>query len=1385
MTLVLLWLACIGGEPDPSGSEVPLAPEGSSPEVVGADGVARRPLGARMSFLGGTSVVPRGLSVQLDREVFSEAEVGAPTTAFTVTVDPPVEGTLSVVGPGALEWVPAQPLRPGARYIATLTRVAAPEGELPAGPWDATVDAPRFAVSRAALRRLAPPRQTVSVDLVFTAPPDRASERRELSATLGGTPLDLELEAGEHGAVTLSFVRPAAGESVELVLGDDVGWAGDPSIDAPAGRHLVSLASGPEMRIEEVLLPEGSSGFYVEVVCDDDAAPGESDWRWLPELGSWDLSTRCQLDEAVAASMVHTDPPVPLSFAPGLGGFRVFGDFPRGRLTVTLDGGLVTIDGGVLRAKTERTFDVPARSPTVAFPGQGRYLPRDAWKNLQVRHLNVDRLEVEVRHVPAEDLVFWMTGDEPTTRRTSNRVASASLAVKNDPDREVTSYVDLGSLVRDPLPGVYEVNATGDGRRASARLLLTDLHLVAKADAPEPGRPWTSTIRVWALDVHTGAPRDDVEVRAVRASGQTLGSCETEGARGCVLRLPEDEVDDSPPVALLARAGDDLTYIELEDLRLELPTDAGGRPYAQVTPYDAALWTDRGVYRPGDTARVAAIVRDDRHVAPEAGLPVLLRVFDPRERETRKRVVETNAAGMVTTDLAFGDYASTGRYRVVAEVGGASVGEVTFQVEEFVPERLAVTATAAGEGHLPGEPVDVAVSGQWLFGGSAVGSSVEVTCSLVPDTFEPAGFDGWSFGPAWLTTRPSVVTLGTARGELDEEGRSTVTCPAATGAIQGPTALVARAAVFEGESGRTTVAEARVPVHPEAFWVGLDTAVTRARRGQPVPVRGVVVDWAGRPVTTVGEVTVEILRMEEEWGWWWDEDEGSRQTRTLRPAREETRTVEVVGGKFALDVVPQQDAAGLVVRVRAGRAVSERWIEGTGARFSWEEDGGTVVDSTPRPMRPTRLPIRVEGAPKVGEVTKVTLDAPYAGRVLWTVETDEVLDAVWTEAAPGKNEWRFQLESFVPNVYVSAFLVKDPHLESSRAFLPDRAFGVTSVAVEPARFTRELSIGAPEEVLPYGQLTIDLELKGATGPAFATVAAVDEGILSLTKFPTPDPLAQLFRRRALGVDSYETVGWTRLVEAAGSSSSTGGDEDEEAGGGDRVQMVKPVALWSGLVALDAQGRAKVTFDVPGYRGKLRVMAVAATATEVGRAERQVTVADPLVLLTTLPRFLLAGDTAQIPVQVTNTTDARRDVVVRLEATELQRGAKPDVTDGRPPVPVLTFAGPPEGTLAVEPGASETAVFEVKVRPTPGAAHLLVTASSGALRSKEELDLPIQVAESEVREVRTFPVTGTSTDLKPATAGFVEGTDRSTLWLTANPYATSLTHLRYLVRYPFG
>ncbi|HEY6099335.1 MAG TPA: alpha-2-macroglobulin family protein, partial [Anaeromyxobacter sp.] len=648
--------------------------------------------------------------------------------------------------------------------------------------------------------------------------------------------------------------------------------------------------------------------------------------------------------------------------------------------------------------------------------------------------------------------------------------------------------------------------------------------------------------------------------------------------------------------------------------------------------------------------------------------------------------------------------------------------------------------------------------------------------------FKPAKENAqFAYGPRGGRAGAKPVSLGSAQGTLDAKGKARIACPPGAGAFAGPARVVATAAVFEGGSGRSTVSQAFAPVHPERFYVGLQSAVRRAEPNRPIPVKGVLVDWNGALATRAArELTVELVRLEPEYGWWWDEERGGeRFERHLRPVSEGATKVPVAEGRFAIDLVPRESGAGYLVRARAGQAVTELEVEGESRGGYLYADGPDRREQTPRPLRPTSLALDLPRSVKAGEKASVKVAIPFRGRALLTVETDRVVSAEWRKVEAGELAWGFTVPSFAPNAYLSLFVVKDPHLESAQAFMPDRAFGVGSVPVEPVEFTAPMKLALPAEVRSSSPLVVKLDVGRTEGPTVAVVAAVDEGILQLTRMKSPDPHAAIFAKRALGVDTFETIGWSLLLPPQGPSRATGGDAGGAAG---RVQPVKPVALWSGVVPVSADGKAEVTFQVPRYRGQLRVMAVSAGPKRMGRASASVTVKDPIVLSTTLPRFVTQGDLLQVPVFLTNLSGAPQEVEVSLSAEALP---VPGVAPAPAPAPPLVFVGRSEGSVTLADGASRTLVFQVRAAIAAGAARLRVAARAGAHESHEELDVPFLPAGPRERIVKRIEAGEGTVDLGPHLRGWVATSERSTVWLTGNPYGESFDHLQYLLHYPYG
>ena len=1351
-------------------------------------------LAPRIRPLGGLGRVPTEIVVELARDVVERDQVGRPALEGTVLrIEPPLEGELVYRSTSSLGFRPRKGFPPGSEIKVVLEAVAIGEEVVRApvpNPWVATFEIPRFDFVRLALAGFDPERRRAELDLQFSAPPDLADVRRRARLTLLSgrktrSRLAVSWSEGKGGAVRATVSGVRGGSSIELDLEAGVADDGESSLRAGAASASVAIPSGERMSIRAVAPTDGGSGFYLDVVCDDDAVD-ERHWFWdsVHEESHGQISARCIPREESAREHITIDPPLPFTIAEWSGGFRIFGAFERGTYTVRLASGLTTRDGGVLAEEFERDIAVPARRPRVVFAGGGRYLPRSAWRSLAVRHLNANRLLLEVRRVPPSNLAFWMSDDdERATERTSDLILRHEFAVEGAPDQMATSFVDVASLLPADTRGLIELTLIGSGASTTARLLLTDLQLVVKRAGVGEQAPHGREVAVWTLDSRTLRPQRGIDVRLIKPSGSAAASCRTGGDGSCRIAVPPPGIDPAAPFALIAESGRDLTYLRFADLRVDVQeTRIAGEPWGPQgdqpgKPYRASLYTDRGVYRPGETAHFAAIVRGADGLAPPAGLPAVLTLADPRGKLLTRQTLTTNEAGMVTFDQPFADFAVTGRYEAYLAVADRQIGATHFQVEEFVPERLKVEAEAAAEAFRLGDPLRVGVAARYLFGGVPADHRVELSCELTPGTFSPRENAGLHYGVWEAEEGLEPLTLGTVTGALDAEGKAELACAGGedAGGFAGPATLIARAAVFESGSGRTTVGTATAAVHPEPFYIGLSSATEKARAGDSVEVRGLIVDWQGRPVAEGRDLEIELLGVESQFVWAFDEQlgrESYRRYRRIVPS--ERRTLRAEGGRFGFTWQPREDAEAWVVRVRAAgtRARTDLEIEGVAGGYWWAP-WETQADQTPKPDRPSWLALEVPESIRAGERVDVRFDAPYDGRALIAVETDRMVRTEWLEVDAGPVAWRFRLDEFVPNVYVSALVLKDPLLDSPDAFVPDRAYGVVSARVEPEEFTQHVALEVPAKVRSQSTLAVQLALGEGEGPTWATVAVVDEGVLSLTRFASPDPFDAIFARRVLGVETFETIGWTRLAPATGSNDAAGGDQADALG---RVQPVEPVALWSGLVEVPASGRLTVPFELPPYRGELRVMAVTASPKTMGRAEARVTVADPIVVQATVPRVLAFDDRVEVPVQVTNLSGGRREVEVSAAVSALG-GA-----DGDPPV---RLDGTASRRLTLADGASGIAVFPLLATEATGAARFEVKAVAGGVTVTEGHDLPLVPAAPVERRLERIELAAGANDLTASLGGWLPTTERTTIWVTANQYADVFDHVSYLVRYPYG
>ncbi len=1119
----------------------------------------------------------------------------------------------------------------------------------------------------------------------------------------------------------------------------------------------VKLGQPPGLNFYSVSVREGAGGFYLFVDCDD---------------YSERYSGHCSIDKETLKKSVGITPDASVTFAPEAYGFKVFGEFKKGEYVMKVKKGMRSEGGGFLLQDFERRFVVPSRNPSASFLAKGRYLPRNGLASVPIRHMNVDKVDVVVRKIPEHNLIFWLSGSrEKADNRTSDVIAQKTFAVEKKEDVQLTSWLDFSGLVPADKKGAFELTLAGGQNSDAVRLILTDLTLVSKTGEGEDAE-----LLVWALGSEDLRPAKAAEIKVMSMSGQVLASSVTDADglarfKASGLQTPGG----GGAFAVMAKKGDDLTVMKFEDLETSLSEfEAQGTPYKDDKPYRAALYMDRGVYRPGETAHLAAVVWEDKNAAPDAGLPLMGVLTDPRGKATEKIRAFTNEAGMAEFEFDFADYADTGKYDFTLKIGDWAAGSHSFHVEEFMPERMKATVEAMKDKVDSSEAAAFELSAQYLFGSKAKGERMEAECVLGEGRFKPEEFPGYQFG----VFRPDPfrpLPLGRVKGNLNENGTIEFSCPAVSdvAAFFGPGEIKVMASVFESGSGRVTAARDAIAVHPAAYYLGLITKADKAVSGQYVDVEGVVVDWDGNLLPEPGQVEINVVELQSEYVWEYDPNEGrSTWRRFLRESPAVSDVVSVTDGRFKTGFMPTSDYSyGYLVRASAGANVrTDLFVKGDeGYWYGWDGDEG---DKTPRPGSPEGLALTMDGEVKVGMPAEVGAMLPYAGKLLFTVETDKVIEQKWIDVKAGEWISSFTLPEFAPNVYVSALLIKDPHYESKELFVPGRSFGVKSVKVNPSRFEANLSVKAPGEVKPNETLTIELETDAGAGPVFATVAAVDEGILQLTDFETPAPLEDLFRKRALGVKTYETVGWTLLLPQATREKTTGGGdswgEEYQEEASTRVQPVKPAALWSGILEVGPDGKASVDFEVPSYRGKLRVMAVVAGKNAVGSGQAEVLVRDPLVLQPTFPRFLSDGDEFVTPVFLSNLTGETDTIEVTINVNDK-----------------VKIEGENTKSIVLKKDQSGVVTFLCKASGVFGAAEFDVTASGAKNASRDSARIPLVPNGPVIQELNSRTIKPGENDLSEYLEGWVPSHEMTTVTATANPYAMEMAHLKYLIRYPYG
>jgi uncharacterized protein YfaS (alpha-2-macroglobulin family) len=1359
------------------------------------------------AFTGGTISRESPIRVVFNEPLGQGRPLNAPLDASPFRFTPPLEGFTVWTAPNRLEFRPSERLEAGRAYSAALDLDGLLGEDTPLPEFEFGFSAMRQSFSVTVEGLLAADstdiaQQKLTGRLVTADVESEAKVEEVLAVSHRGQDLEVAWEhhsdRRSHAFVVAGIVRDEEASTVDL------SWNGAPiGVEEEASREI-EVPSLDTFTVGQARAVQGREQ-YVELRFTDPLQPDQS-LKGLVRIGDRD-----DLRFVVRGNLVEIY---------GTGGFS-------GDQTVRVARGVRNALGYRMKEDRELGVVFEQLKPQVRFAGEGVIVPTSANLTVPIEAVNLRAVVVQAIRVPEGNIPQFLQVNDLEGERQMNRVGrrvwneTVPLEVTPDKrDRRVAIGLDLSPLVAEGPGGLYRLElsfrrshvlwpcggddgppdddltgatdlATGEeetsywdawwqyegddwrsryeGRhdpcnpgyyqrfydhdiRAARNVLVSDVGVVAKGG--EDG-----SVLVVATDLGTAAPLPGAEVVLRDYQHQAVATGRT-GGDGLV-RLSAER----PPFLAVVRRGNQAGYLRLDDgnaLSLAHFDVAGARSPKGLKGF---LYGERGVWRPGDALHLTFILHDPSgRLADEH--PIRFELVNPRGQVVRTLTRPGSSDGFSVFEIATPPDAPTGNYVGRVTVGGA-VFEKGLKIETVMPNRLKIDLDFGREMLRAEESLSGTLSSTWLHGATAknLDAEVELALSARPTRFER--YPEFTFDDPtrrYATERQTVFD-----GALDASGQARVDARvSAGGAAPGMLRADFTTRVFE-PGGAFSIDRFTHPFSPYRRYIGIRAPRGDRARGMLLTdttheLNIVTVDAEGRPA---GDGQVELKLYKIDWRWWWEKGERGlaawAESTVHTPLASEVVTLEDGIGTWGFEIQYPDWGRYLIIAAdqegghRTGRVVYIDW-PGWAGRGRKEAQGAAVLSFAAE---------KEEYA--VGETVSLVVPTPQQGRALVSLETGStVLRTDWVEATGTETRYRFEATpEMAPTVYAHVTLLQ-PHGQTAND-LPIRLYGVTPVKVLDPETRLQPVVESAEVLVPESPATITV--REASGrPMTYTLAVVDEGLLGLTRFATPDPWGHFYAREALGVktwDLYDQVlgAWGGVLERM---LAIGGDEEGVRADAQRANRFPPMVRFLGPFRLAAGATGTHEVDVPQYVGAVRVMVVAGRNGAFGSADRQAFVRRPLMVLATLPRVLGPEERVALPVSVFAMEPEVKDVAVT-------------VTTSGP----LEADPPTQRTLSFDEPGDDLVRFQLRTPSRLGVATAAVEATSGSERAAQSIELDVRMStQRAVDVVGTTLDPGESWEPELAFPGLA-GTNEVSLEVSRTPPLDLGRRLESLLRYPHG
>lgn len=1007
--------------------------------------------------------------------------------------------------------------------------------------------------------------------------------------------------------------------------------------------------------------------------------------------------------------------------------------------------------------------------PSLVFANDGVFLPSGAEYQVYIKSRNVKKIHLKVSQIFSNNISEYLRyknlvgkKDDSTQEAfyssdgfnyVAKKVIDKKIELKNQKNTWISSALDLSDL--KGKSGIFSVSLSVDANdldykgenvyriinkaSVSKNLIFSNIALSAQN--------LNKQLVVHARDFSKNEALENVKIELVSKQNQILQSQNTDSNGDAKFQIQED---------------DEILYIlaskenQISVLRFSNPLSTDGYDVEGDQNHEmikAFIYTDRGVYRAGDSVHLSVVARENTNPLKH---PINFTLINPKNQKIIENRILKSQNDIYYTQINLDKNAINGLYRANFNIAGVEFSK-DILVQSVVPNRIKVELNADENRSLDDGSLNYELSSKYLFGALASNLKYQSVVYFSPKNYHNSKYKDYIF------TNPSSLIISASaddKGNLDEKGRvqSSVEIPENILNSQGynfNARIVSE--VFE-KGGRSVKAVKDVNLNRYDYFVGMKTlANSYVSEGETIDFYAIVSDLKEK---LVSGKTLEYRIYQNDYYWWWDYDSYDE---FLRSIKQDTNTKLIEKGELTSSSEPMKFS------FNTSNYYGQMFIElidkesevSTGQSFyvsSWGEPSYADVVSS--------LKIKSDkNKYKIGQSAKIEFESVAGAKALITLSSNsKIIDRFVMDTQDESTSIELAMKKeYAPNIYVSVSLFQDYNkIDNDRAL---RLFGVIPLYVEDENTKLDLELKTPDKILPNSDFEIEIQSKDKRAFNY-TVAIVDEGLLDLTDFKTPDIWKGFYAKTGFTLKTYDT--YSQIIpKFTGGDSVLGGlrvDKNRD----DSAQRFKPVALFNTPARSDETGFAKLKFKMPSYMGSVRVMVVANEKDAYGSVSKDIQVSAPLVMLETLPRTLKIGDNFTLLTQIFKTEN-------RIKNATLSVRSKNSLIKISPDTQTIDFKSATNLEVMMDANVSDNRI---------GKELLEFELKSEDYTYKNEIEIDIKPINAYTYENNTSLIkAGESKEF--IIKDYILGTTNATLKLSPTPILDMDKRIKYLLNYPYG